>query len=91
VGGAERSRDGAVKILTLLGLRRRLGLRGVGMADGVGNLMALQGRVTATGALVCVVGTTIAASGSSALGGVNSLSKLQGKVNASNELEMRVG
>jgi len=61
------------------------------MADGVGNLMALQGRVTATGALVVVVGTALPASGSSALGGVNSLSKLQGKVNASNELEVRVG
>jgi hypothetical protein len=61
------------------------------MANGVGNLMALQGRVTATGALVVTVGTALPSSGVSADGGVNSLSKLQGKVNASNELEMRVG
>jgi hypothetical protein len=59
------------------------------MAGGVGNLMELQGKVNASGALVITIGSVPSASGGTVSGGVNVLPALQGKVTASNELLVR--
>jgi hypothetical protein len=59
------------------------------MANGVGNLLSLQGKVDASNRLVLTVGTIQTASGTASTGATGPLARLQGKVTANNELVVR--
>lgn len=59
------------------------------MANGVGTLLELQGKVNVDGAVVLIVGSTLAPSGDGSSGGVNVFPALQGKTTADNELVVR--